>query len=249
MRGEKIYTLRGLIFRSFFLLAVIAGSVYFIFYSSYFLIDRIEVEGAVLVSPRKITKLARAEIDQRPNIWLFSSSQLEKKIKESFPLAESATVQKGIPDTIRILVSERKPQLIWRSGKEDYLVDDRGIVFSKKGEYQKKAKKEESYLPIVEDLSNLPIKANQKVAAKDWIDFIKRLDNLLIEETKLKIKCFTITGTTFDLTAVTNRGQIYFDTGQPAGEQIDYLKVALKNIKERQWEYLDLRVKGWAYYR
>lgn len=261
MRREKIFTptsprdpqLRtipwGLIFRSLFLLGIVIGIVYFIFFSPYFLITKIEIRGPILVSQEEINSLVQAEIDQEPNIWFFSGDQLEEKVKKTFPLIEAATAQKGIPDTIRLLVREREPQLIWQTKKEEYLVDNQGYIFSRKKEYQEKAQEEKSYLPRIRDLNDLPISLNQKVAAKDWVDFIKQLDRLLIEEANLKVRSFTIKGTTFDLAAVTDRGQILFDTSRPAKEQVAYLKTAFENIKRKQFQYLDLRVKGWVYYQ
>ncbi len=239
----------GLILRTLLLLAIVAGIIYFFIGSQFFNIDNIEIQGTILVPENEIETSAEAEIARQTNILFFTTTGLEKRLKEDHSLIQAISVQKGIPDTIRIVIREREPELVWQSNKKEYLVDSTGYIFALSQEYREKSGRSDKYLPRIKDLYKLPIKLNQKVAAKDWVDFIKELDGLLIKETNLKVKRYTIKGTTFDLAAVTDRGKIYFDTGRSAKEQVGYLETAFDSIKKKRLQYLDLRVKGWVYYQ
>jgi len=239
----------GVFLRILLLLAIVALIIYFFFYSNYFMIEKSQIQGTVLTSKKQIDSLVKQEIKSEANILFFPSNQLEEKIEDNFSLILQATVQKGIPDTIRVLVEERKPVLIWQTANKNFFIDQRGIAFTAKKDYQKITGEKYDYLPTVDDQSDLPVEIGQKVAAKDWINFISELDKQLIEKLTLQSKKFTIKGTTFDLTANTEKGKIYFDTSRAVDEQIKALTTALKNIKKKKFDYLDIRIKGWVYYK
>ena len=239
----------GLIFRSLLLLAAIGGAIYLICYSQFFSIVNIEIQGTILVPNDQLMALAKEEVAQQPNILFFETINLEKVIEERYPIIQSVDLQKGIPNTIRLIIQEREPELIWRTKEEDYLVDSNGWLFTSSREYQEKSGQSGSYLLTVRDLSNLPVQINQKVAASDWVAFVKEIDRLIIEKTNLKVIRFVVEGTTFDLTALTDKGRILFDTTQPPQDQINSLETGLETIKKKQFQYLDLRIRGWIYYK
>jgi cell division septal protein FtsQ len=242
-------TFWGLIFRLFLLLVAIGGAIYLIYYSQFFSIASIEIQGTVLAPQDQLLALAQEEISQQSNILFFETTNLEEVIKERYPIIQSVNLQKGLPDTIRLIVREREPELIWRTEGEDYLIDSSGQLFASSQEYQEKSGQSDKYLLTVKDLSNLPVQINQKVTTKDWVAFVKEVDQLIIEKTKLEVVKFVVEGTTFDLIALTDKGKILFDTTQPPQDQIRSLKTGLETIKKKQFQYIDLRIRGWIYYK
>jgi cell division septal protein FtsQ len=237
------------IFKLLIILSVIIGILYFIFYSSFFTISNLEIEGTQLASQKDVRQLSLDQISQSRNIWKFNDFQLEQKIKNDFPVVDQVIVQKGIPNTIRVKVTEREPVIIWKVENKSYLVDKVGIPFSDVKTYQNANKELSNQLITVRDTSKLPVKLNQRLVTSNWINFIIKIDRLLINEVQLPARRYQIKETAFDVYAISDKGKLIFDSNRPAEEQISALNKAVNSINKNRFTYLDLRIKGWVYYK
>ncbi len=240
----------GKILKFVFFIGLISGLIYFFIYSNFFNISKLIIEETNFVDRDEIEEIAYQHLTkENKNIWQFDGYQLEKEIKNTFPLVGEVIIQKGVPDTLRIKIKEREPALIWDSGEKKYLIDQEGFAFSKLVDYQEKKEQFLADLLTVNDKSQLPVEVGQKLVSSHWVDFIGAIDNKLIEDLKLPAQEYFITETAFDLNVVSPRGRILVDTNRSAEEQISALEIALENIDQENFEYVDLRISGWVYYQ
>lgn len=102
------------------LCAVLAGS------SLFFQVNTIEVEGAARHSSEQI--LMVADIREKSNLFLISTSRIEKRIGKSFPYVETVEVKRQFPGTIRIIVEETTPLASIQSASSWWIIDSTGKV-------------------------------------------------------------------------------------------------------------------------
>lgn len=103
-----------------FLLAVAAGALAFAATYPGFDPKRVSVSGNARVSRQEI--LARAEVAPHTTIWLQNTGAIARRIS-AIPYVDSARVSRIPPATIRIVVTERTPFAVLRSGYDAAVVD------------------------------------------------------------------------------------------------------------------------------
>ncbi|MBT5654203.1 MAG: FtsQ-type POTRA domain-containing protein, partial [Alphaproteobacteria bacterium] len=90
-----------------------------------FIIEGILIEGRNKTEKEQIyTALNRKKGD---SILLCDPSEIKDNL-ERLPWVRSAMVQRRLPDTLYIRLSERKPLALWQSKKKLSLLDDRGLT-------------------------------------------------------------------------------------------------------------------------
>ena len=73
---------------------------------------------------------AQLQLDaSKPNLFLLDTEALERTL-EALPPVTDATVTVELPDTVRVVVEEREPILVWAAGARRLLVDREGGIFS-----------------------------------------------------------------------------------------------------------------------
>jgi len=111
-----------------FILAVMilaAVSIFFLL-SPFFYVTEIVVNGNLTVGGDEIIK--RAGLEKKINIFLLSSKETEKKIKENF-YVESAVLTKQLPSSVVVTVTERRLCGYIEYAGDMYLyIDDNGRV-------------------------------------------------------------------------------------------------------------------------
>jgi cell division septal protein FtsQ len=65
----------------------------------------------------------------RPNLFLLDTGALERNL-EALPPVTDARVTVELPDTVRVVIEEREPILVWAVGAKRLLVDREGAIFS-----------------------------------------------------------------------------------------------------------------------
>ena len=235
--------------RSLFWLSLIGLIVYVIWFSDYFKIEKVEVEGTRFVSADNIKKM----VPYGSNILFFSSEDLSNKILQDQAL-ESVGVFRGLPSSLKIVIKERQPALIWNSGDYATILDDQGAAFAQysraglptedteMGKYLKQ-------VPRLYDTKAVPVSLGSKVTNKDFVSFIQnvqeRMASLLPQVT---IDHYEISDTTYDLTMIAKQGlQVQLNSLGEAGPQIRNLTRLIHQGKATLTSKVDLRVDRWAY--
>lgn len=217
--------------RGILYLLILVGFVYLIFFSSVFKIKNIDIEGVKSV---EIADYLHQSLIGK-NIIIFSPSRYLSRLSAKFPILEEARLVRGLPNTIRVIVNERKQVLIW-CAQECYDLDAKGYA------YQKVDKPSDKIVLI--DESNLKIEQGQQVASEQFVKFflnaIERTEQMNLKITEAKIG-----QTTYRLSFKTSEGwSIIFDTSGSLKNQINALKQVLEKNRDAIHEYVDVRVEG-----
>ncbi|GAC1392998.1 MAG: FtsQ-type POTRA domain-containing protein [Vulcanimicrobiaceae bacterium] len=103
------------------LLAASAAGAYYALSWPGFRVKQIDVAGATVVSKAEI--LQRAAIDRRQNLWLENMKVVKNRI-QTIPYIEEVSLRRGLPATLSIRVTERKPYAVLVSGTSRLLIDE-----------------------------------------------------------------------------------------------------------------------------
>lgn len=222
------------------IIIILIMSLWFFFSSHFFQIKEVIIEGNSQVPTEQISK----NIDLGQNIFRFNISAMRGKIIIANPMIEDVAIYRGIPNALKIIVLERKPQIVWQSGGNYYLIDDAGIV-------DKQITAEEfANLIHISDQKNMAVKIGSRLLSTGFIDFITKVNGKFFDTTNISSTGYYITETTFDLYVQTNAGfYVKFDTTRSADKQLDDLKNIIVAYRDKIHEYVDVRINGWAYYK
>jgi len=222
------------------LIILLLIGAWMVFYSPYFRIREVIIEGNSLVPSSDISK----NISLGQNVIRFNVSSARERIIASNPIIADVAIYRGIPNALKIVVLERKPQVVWLSGGNYYLVDESGIVDKQITAADYPA------LIHISDQKNMPVRLGSQLLSAGFINFVKNIDTKFYESTNVHPIGYYITETTFDLYVLTDGGfYVKFDTTRPAEKQLTDLKNIIVAYRDKIHEYVDVRVNGWAYYK
>ena len=221
--------------KSLFYLLLAVAILYFIFFSGFFRIRDVEVEG--IKSPEIADYLHQTLIGK--NILLLRTGAYLRTLSVKFPILEEARIERGLPYTVRMIVSERKQILIWCSKEKCWEVDNYGYA------YQEIPRPSDKI--VLNDESGMPIKSGDKIASVQFIRFfMQAIDE--IEKLGITISEARIQETTFKVNFKTSEGwEAIFDSSASLKNQISALRQVLERNRNDIHEYVDLRVEGTAF--
>jgi len=226
---------------TFFYLAVLAGAIYCLFFSSFFEIDKIEISGTSLIE--KTEFLSKVQSYKKKNLLLLNTSQIKLKLVKDYPEIDTLVISKELPSILKVKVYEREPTLVWRYMDSDYLLDQDGYVIRKD-----KPDSFKDYL-VIQDQRNKAISNEKQVISKKFIDFSKTINSEL-KKKKLIAKNNFLTGNSeFELVVQTENFKILFNIIRDPSEQVKALEKIYSKISKEAKEYIDLRVPGKVFYK
>ncbi|MBI2588379.1 FtsQ-type POTRA domain-containing protein [Candidatus Berkelbacteria bacterium] len=209
--------------------------LWFLFYSRFFTITKLEVKGNANEDVWQILETYKGK-----NIWRFPASRERLRLTKLKPEVKQVLIFRGLPHTLKIEILEREPVLIWKTGDKNYFMDKEGVVF-------RPVENTEGY-PVVFDTKNVPAELSQGYASALFVDFVSRLWTDFEKETGLKADHFEVAETTFQLTLQSKEGfKVFFETIRDFKPQLEGLKNVLAEHRDKVKEYVDLRVEGRAY--
>lgn len=231
---KKYFSRRAFLFYAIILI------IYFIFFSSYFKIKDVIVDGCEISDQNKIADI----IPNGKNILLVKNSLIEREILKSFPEIKEAQIYKGLPNAIKIIVLEYDKSLVWQSGERYYLVSSQGTISK---EVTDKAA-DYVTLPRVVDKRNIVVKERQRILSPNFVSFALNVFKDFKTTTNIDPDYFWVDDTTVDIT-LQSKEKIFvkFDTLRSSKKQLDNLKSILIMKKSEISEYVDVRIDGWGY--
>ncbi len=223
---------------------------YIVFFSDIFKISRVDVQGP----NKEITQSLEVETNKyiksllTNNNWIFLNSEdLKKQLQKTFTGQESIIVKKKFPNKLEVKTDAQKSAIIWKTGKQSYVISVSGRAIGEINE-----KKASGSMPTIVDGSNIPVNVGSKVVARDFVDFVMKLDGYF-KANKIAIEQYSVAETTSELNVKINGGYtIRFNTSDSADSQLRSLTATLDLLKSQNkvpLEYLDLRVTGRAFYK
>lgn len=241
-----------------FLIIIILGLGYLLFYSPLFKITKVEISGTKNISPEYLKEKyvdwqmqqSKFKIFKQDNILLFSKKWLTNNIAAKYALDE-LKIDKKLFHTLKINVKEKLPYLIWISNGRYYYIEANGLASAQV--------KENQLIPSlikVYDEENKQVIINEEVIPKDKkgtskAKFIVDLNDIIKNNNRFKIAKYLLPNR-YQLNVLTEEGwQIYFTFSRDANEQVDSLNDVIdKKIKNtKNLQYIDLKVKDYVYYK
>ncbi len=251
----------------FWILAIsfLAVTGYLLFVSDQLDIDTVSVEGNKDISSEAIASEAqsalagkRYNLFSKNNFFFIDKKDIISRLQNNFNRLEVSSVERKFPKALLIKVEERQPEMVWCSGGVCYLVDKNGSIFSGAGGSDEELKNGR-FLTIVDDNAK-PVDIGVTVISRDFIDYLKQLDYLLVEDLHLKIDGIYHTPA---LASQEVLAKIQEENGESwtlklsSGVSVGETKKILETLFEKELngdkraslEYLDLTVKGKIYYK
>jgi len=238
---------KSIIRNRFFWLAILAkGLIIFLFYF-FFLSDTFQVKNVVISGENKVPRediesLVEGNLENRflffptKTILLVSLKNIEEEILNNFPQIAKTEIKRSWPDTINVLLVERKGIANWCESDKCFLVDNEGIIFEELTEAK-------PGLAIITKpgLARL----GGRVIEPENLDKILDIDSQMKTDFKVLIKDFVVNSED-KLTANTQEGwQIYFNLQGDLNWQITKLRAVMEEKfppeNRGNLEYIELR--------
>jgi cell division septal protein FtsQ len=211
-------------------------------------LQEVRVSGTQLLDAGQVQRQAQQGIDKQwfgRNTLLLNGGGVVDFIKAGEPGIKQAVVKRRGWHAVEVVVVERQPSLNWKSSGTVYLLDVDGTVIGPSTERY-------AQLPVVNDSSNLPVKAGERVAPASFVTFCKEFIAGL-SSAGLQAAEVTVPETTSEVQIKTNKGYILkLDTTRSAAGELGDLKAVLAELgkaKKSPAEYIDLRIEHKAYYK
>lgn len=102
------------------------GGLLYVASAPRFAVHTVVVEGGQILDQAKVAELAGAD---GQSIWLVDTKQIAQRL-ETNAYIERASASVSLPDRLKIVVNERRPEIRWQSGGNRYLLDADGRVLA-----------------------------------------------------------------------------------------------------------------------
>ncbi len=221
------------------------GISYLLLFSPVFWVQHVKVEGVRTLSAADLRERVAEASEYRfgplstRSIFLFDKQAVAGTLSADISEISRVSLTTQLPGTVVLSVTERRSTLLWRSGEEHYLVDQRGVA------YEKTEPRDD--ILAVEDSTDLPVEVGEQVVGGNFIVQLEEIRTSL-KERGFAVERFEIPESTFEVRAVTEQGwYALFDTTRAVEPQAEALQLAV--ARERPTEYADLRVPGRVYVR
>lgn len=223
--------------------------LYVFFFSSVFIVRRVEVQGAALADSATI----ESWIPKGGSIWRLDDTAIRARILAEQPV-QKVTILKGLPDSIRVVVEEEAALILWKTNSTISLIDKGGIAFYQYPENalpatDTAAGKKVDGLLLIADNKNLPAKLGEQVVSANFVSFVQDLQKAMSKYVPgHTITNLSVDDTIYDLTAKTDKGMtIQLNTVADAAPQIRNLARLIEQKNIPQNAIVDLRIDRWAY--
>jgi len=238
IKKKKPFFKKLIFWISIFLILILAGIYYAIFFSNIFEIKKIEISGEERIQKEDFKKFLEDKIDAK-NILLIKLNPIKNEILKNFPQISFVEIKRKFPSTLLFKITERKEVAAFCQEEDCYLIDKEGIVFERRGG--------EGILKIERENFGGEIKPGDRVIEKEILEKILEISKK-IEFGIEKVSILSEDNLHFK----TSQGfEIFIDPQKDIDWQLTKLKVALENAipKEKigDLEYIDLRFGNFAY--
>ncbi|PIS42098.1 MAG: hypothetical protein COT24_05170 [Candidatus Kerfeldbacteria bacterium CG08_land_8_20_14_0_20_40_16] len=172
---------------------IILGVIYFFFYSNFFRIKEVEIQGnqeltydQISSEINKVFVARRLIILPQSNLFVYNTKASEQALWDSFAL-EQVKIKKRLPDKIVVTLKEKIPNLTFINDGHYYYLDLEGIVTHIISPEEAKPN-----FPIVEDLNERKVKLKDKILPQKVIESIFDLNENFSKKTNTNIDRFLI---------------------------------------------------------
>ncbi len=248
---------------SILILVFLFSIFYFLFFSEIFQIKKIIVSGNEKVPKEKIQDIVKENLEKKiifsksKSIFLIDLKKIRENVLDVFPQIGEIEINRDFPDTLNLLVTERKEVGIFCQNDFCFLLDKEGVIFEN-------VPKEMPLLKI-QNLNYLnsgkEIKLGEKIIEKEILSPILEaetklrdynLPSTLPPERAPNLKIVEVSIISEErINAKTSEGwEIYFNPKKDINWQLIKLKAVLENEipaeKRKDLESIELRFGNFA---
>lgn len=218
-------------------IGIVILGYWYLFRSSAFAIERVEVVNVDVPAVRAITDQLIGQ-----NIFLLNATTLESTVKTAYPPVASLTLVRGLPHTVRVEARLRTPALRWQIDSNVFIVDKQGRVF------EQGDKPEYASLPLVVDQSLIRVTLGQDVVSSAFIQFLEEAKKLVPELLRREFVRGEVSTTTFHMDLILESDvRVKVTIQRPVGEQLASAAKILAAHPEAK--HIDVRVPTWGYWK
>jgi cell division septal protein FtsQ len=259
--SEVRLILLKLAYNALFLLLA-AGIIYFLFFSEWFQISKIMVEGNKTIDKRLILDVVEPYLHKKVlgifpsnNFFFIPTSRIEGEITADFKRIGSVKVDRGFPSSLAIRLEEKKAVLLFCGNGGCIWVDEEGVAYNKSSYAEALADSGE--VVIVQDNSNSSLEAGQMVTTPAYVDYANRLWRSFPEKIGKELEYLsTPLPSAEEIRANTREGfLVYFDIDTDLDRSLALLKKVIdeeivgKGSQTACLDYIDLRVTDRVFYK
>lgn len=241
---------------------LLVGIVYLLFFSEWFQINDILLEGNKITDKRLVLDSVEPFMHKKSfyifpsnNFFFVPTGQIKKEILANFKRIGGVDVSRGFPTSLAIRIYEKKAVLLFCSNEGCVWVDEEGIAYNKSSYAEAVA--ESNNVVIVQDNSHSDLKMGTLATDPAYVDFANALWNSFPESTgKELLYLSTPLPSAEEIRANTKEGwMVYFDTTISIERSISLLQKVIDqeiNVKEGGTaclDYIDLRVTDKVFYK
>ena len=235
---------------SLLFLTAFASGVYLFLFSSVFQVRDIQVAADKKIYIDEIKDIVAREINRKiaffdsKSIFLASTEEINKKIREKFPQIAEISFSKNFPSALAVEVKERVPIATWCQNDDCFYLDKDGVIYERC---------QEKKLPVITFNATLTeAKLGKILIEKDSLTKILDFNNALQQDFDFKVTGLIFSQEGEELTVKTNESwQIFFSTKNEAKNQIDNLSALLKEgippERRQDLEYINLKFGNKTY--
>lgn len=230
-------------------LIVLIALTWFLFFSKFFLVNKVDIFGLTRVDEGQIRVIVDEQLEQNKpfflpqrNIFFFNKDELESSIMKNYNLAE-INIKKSLPKTLRITLSERPYAFIFQDGRDYYYASrDAYIIQDKEVSEEDKLK----YFTLENRSQIVRINSNLKLSLKDdYLDFVFKLNETLNYQDEIKPRKYIIEQELNSLVLECEDGPlVYFNLNRDPVEQFEDLSIVKKEKMGDNFnkiKYIDMR--------
>lgn len=247
-KKTKPFYLRKIFWWLLLFLILLAGFLYFLFFSPYLQIKNIQISGNQKIATSDLENILAQNYKKNFFFWQTQSivfanlNNASKSIIEKFPAIESLKVSKRLPDSLFLTISERLPLAKFCEGsfseplQNCYFIDKNGVIFEQT---------DNSGLNFFIRSENInEQKLGSAVLDKKFLDSLLKIQAKVQEEAKITIVEYRLPPE--KLIGITQESwQAYFDPQKDLLDQAENLSITYREKisadKIDKLEYIDLR--------
>jgi len=242
-------------------LIIFFTALYFFLFFSGFQVQNIIISGNETIQSKDIENLVSNNVNKKiitignwsitsESIFLTNPPELQKIILNSFPIIETATIKRRLPQSVSLKIEERKPFAIFCQPDQNgkcFFIDKNGVIFEPLQNLPQD-------MPVLEQsIDSKEAFVGESVIGKDIMNVILKIEKNLKDNFQINVKGAFLSNP-LRLDVKTNENwQIYFDLNSDTDLQIIKLNSLLKDeiskTSRAKLQYIDLRFKDRAYYK
>ena len=238
-------------------ITTLAFLIYFLFFTSFFRVDKIVLIDNVEVSQAEVEEAFDKYATRKilwvlpsNNIFLLNKDKLAEHLLAEIPRLEQVEIEKKLADIIKIKAKERQLLLVWVAGNQLHYVDQYGSVCCR----ATLDEVVERDLPLVYDSNDREVYLHEEVVTRNFVGFLQDLHQKFPQQIDAEIKKFwapSILAKEVHLETI-GGWRVYFSIDRSVESQLSDLKIVMdEQIKGgiERVDYIDLRIDNWAYYK